>query len=114
VYAATRSTTRRAWRSTWQVTRITVLTLRRNSMRTMSGGARQRHAKRIGLVDAIDDFFELLKVDLPYHESDHVLMVIASLAWSLDAWFRHRVHGADPSRTHAMDPVGHLVARTRR
>lgn len=32
-------------------------------------------AKRIGLVDAIDDALQLLKVHLPYHESDHVLNI---------------------------------------
>jgi hypothetical protein len=30
-------------------------------------------AKKIGLVDAIDDKLHLLKIHLPYHESDHVL-----------------------------------------
>jgi hypothetical protein len=36
-------------------------------------GAFQRLARRIGLVDAIDRRLHLLKVHLPYHESDHVL-----------------------------------------
>ncbi|MHC4550992.1 MAG: IS1380 family transposase [Planctomycetota bacterium] len=36
-------------------------------------GAIHAMAKRIGLVEAIDDVLELLKVHLPYHESDHVL-----------------------------------------
>ena len=30
-------------------------------------------AKRIGLIDAIDDKLHLLQIHLPYHESDHVL-----------------------------------------
>ena len=30
-------------------------------------------AARIGLIDAIDDQLHLLKIHLPYHESDHVL-----------------------------------------
>lgn len=36
-------------------------------------GAIHAMAKRIGLVDGIDGALELLKVHLPYHESDHVL-----------------------------------------
>ncbi len=36
-------------------------------------GAIHAMAKRIGLVEAIDDALKLLKVHLPYHESDHVL-----------------------------------------
>jgi hypothetical protein len=36
-------------------------------------GAVHAMAKRVGLVDAIDESLELLKVHLPYHESDHVL-----------------------------------------
>ncbi|MEX2654238.1 MAG: IS1380 family transposase, partial [Acidimicrobiia bacterium] len=36
-------------------------------------GAVHRMVTRLGLVDAIDDRLELLKVHLPYHESDHVL-----------------------------------------
>ena len=36
-------------------------------------GAIHAMAKRIGLVDAIDDNLSLLKIHLPYHESDHVL-----------------------------------------
>jgi hypothetical protein len=38
-------------------------------------GAIHAMAKRIGLVDAIDEALELLKVHLPYHESDHVLNI---------------------------------------
>jgi hypothetical protein len=34
-----------------------------------------RLAKRVGLVQAIDERLKLLKVHLPYHESDHVLNV---------------------------------------
>jgi len=30
-------------------------------------------AKRLGLVEVIDEALELLKIHLPYHESDHVL-----------------------------------------
>lgn len=36
-------------------------------------GAMHALAERIGLVKAIDESLELLKVHLPYHESDHVL-----------------------------------------
>jgi hypothetical protein len=36
-------------------------------------GAMQRLAQHTGLVDAIDQHVEVLKVHLPYHESDHVL-----------------------------------------
>ena len=32
-----------------------------------------RLVSRLGLVEAIDDSLELLKIHLPYHESDHVL-----------------------------------------
>jgi hypothetical protein len=38
-------------------------------------GAIHAMAKRIGLVDAIDEVLGLLKVHLPYHESDHVLNI---------------------------------------
>ena len=38
-------------------------------------GAMHSMAKRIGLVDAIDESLDLLKVHLPYHESDHVLNI---------------------------------------
>ena len=38
-------------------------------------GAFHVMAKRVGLVDAIDHRLHLLKVHLPYHESDHVLNV---------------------------------------
>jgi len=39
------------------------------------GGLGAMHAmvQRLGLVKEIDDHLELLKVHLPYHESDHVL-----------------------------------------
>ena len=42
-----------------------------------AGGIGAIHAmtKRIGLVDAIDESLKLLKVHLPYHESDHVLNI---------------------------------------
>jgi len=36
-------------------------------------GLMRRLAERTGLVDAIDDKLRLLKIHLPYHESDHVL-----------------------------------------
>jgi hypothetical protein len=42
---------------------------------TSYGGVAAMHrlATRFGLVDAIDDSLHLLKIHLPYHESDHVL-----------------------------------------
>ena len=36
-------------------------------------GAMHRLARHTGLVEAIDRHVEVLKVHLPYHESDHVL-----------------------------------------
>ncbi len=36
-------------------------------------GAMQRLAQHVGLVETIDQHVEVLKVHLPYHESDHVL-----------------------------------------
>jgi hypothetical protein len=36
-------------------------------------GAMHRLAHRVGLIEAIDENLHLLKVHLPYHESDHVL-----------------------------------------
>ena len=36
-------------------------------------GAMHLLARRIGLIDAIDQKLHLLKIHLPYHESDHVL-----------------------------------------
>ncbi|MGH2362147.1 MAG: IS1380 family transposase [bacterium] len=38
-------------------------------------GAMHLLARRVGLVPAIDESLELLKVHLPYHESDHVLNI---------------------------------------
>jgi len=38
-------------------------------------GAIHLLARRVGLIDAIDRDLELLKVHLPYHESDHVLNI---------------------------------------
>ncbi len=40
-----------------------------------SGGIGLMHAlaRRLGLIDALDQRLELLKIHLPYHESDHVL-----------------------------------------
>jgi hypothetical protein len=42
---------------------------------TSYGGVAAMHrlATRFGLVDAINDSLHLLKIHLPYHESDHVL-----------------------------------------
>jgi hypothetical protein len=39
-------------------------------------GAFHLLARRIGLIDAIDDQLHLLKIHLPYHESDHVLNLV--------------------------------------
>lgn len=38
-------------------------------------GAMHHLARRVGLIEAIDRRLHLLKVHLPYHESDHVLNV---------------------------------------
>jgi len=38
-------------------------------------GAMHRLAQHVGLVEAIDQHLEVLKVHLPYHESDHVLTI---------------------------------------
>src|SRR3989442_14001489 len=38
-------------------------------------GAMHLLARRIGLIDAIDRRLHLLKIHLPFHESDHVLNV---------------------------------------
>ena len=48
---------------------------------TAAGGIGAMHllAKKIGLVKAIDQNLHLLKVHLPYHESDHVLNVAYNL-----------------------------------
>jgi len=42
---------------------------------TGCGGIGSMHvlARQLGLIDAIDDRLHLLKIHLPYHESDHVL-----------------------------------------
>jgi hypothetical protein len=42
-------------------------------------GAMHLLAKRVGLVEAIDKRLHLLKVHLPYHESDHVLNIAYNL-----------------------------------
>ena len=42
-------------------------------------GAVHQMACKIGLVDAIDRHLHLLKVHLPYHESDHVLNIAYNL-----------------------------------
>ena len=39
-------------------------------------GAMHRVAQHVGLVEAIDRHVEVLKVHLPYHESDHVLGIV--------------------------------------
>ena len=41
----------------------------------MGGGIGAVHllARRLGLIEAIDQELHVLKVHLPYHESDHVL-----------------------------------------
>ena len=38
-------------------------------------GAMHTMVQRLGLVEEIDQHLELLKIHLPYHESDHVLNV---------------------------------------
>ena len=42
-------------------------------------GAVHLLARRVGLIDAIDRDLHLLKVHLPYHESDHVLNIAYNL-----------------------------------
>ena len=42
-------------------------------------GAMHRLAQHVGLVEAIDQHVEVLKVALPYHESDHVLGIAYNL-----------------------------------
>ena len=42
-------------------------------------GAMHALAKEVGLIDAIDRKLQLLKIHLPYHESDHVLNVAYNL-----------------------------------
>jgi hypothetical protein len=44
---------------------------------TNAGGVAAAHvlAKKLGLVDEIDRTLQLLKVHLPYHESDHVMNI---------------------------------------
>jgi hypothetical protein len=42
-------------------------------------GAMQLVAKKLGLAEAIDGRLELLKIHLPYHESDHVLNIAYNL-----------------------------------
>ena len=46
-----------------------------------SGGIGAMHllARRVGLIEAIDEKLHLLKVHLPYHESDHVLNIAYNL-----------------------------------
>ena len=44
---------------------------------TVHGGIGAMHvlARQLGLIDAIDERLHLLKIHLPYHESDHVLNI---------------------------------------
>lgn len=42
-------------------------------------GLMHRLVRRVGLIEEIDDRLKLLKVHLPYHESDHVLNIAYSL-----------------------------------
>ena len=44
-------------------------------------GAFVELAQRTGLVEEIDDHLHLLKVHLPYHESDHVLNLAFNVSW---------------------------------
>lgn len=46
-----------------------------------AGGLGMMHlvARKLGLVEAIDRSLQLLKVHLPYHESDHVLNIACKL-----------------------------------
>ena len=43
----------------------------------VAGGIGAMHvlARQTGLIDAVDDRLDLLKIHLPYHESDHVLNI---------------------------------------
>ena len=43
------------------------------AFRTAVSGVIHTMARQIGLIDAIDDRLKLLKIHLPFHESDHVL-----------------------------------------
>jgi hypothetical protein len=43
-------------------------------------GALHRLSRRVGLIDDIDSRLHLLKIHLPYHESDHVLNVAYNIA----------------------------------
>jgi len=43
-------------------------------------GALQQLAGKLGLMEAIDERLQLLKVHLPYHESDHVLNIAYNIA----------------------------------
>jgi hypothetical protein len=56
-----------------------------NRTRAISGsgiGAAHLVVKRLGLDQAINDRLDLLKIHLPYHESDHIL----NIAYNLLAW----------------------------
>ncbi len=48
-------------------------------------------ARRTGLIDAIDEKLHLLKVHLPYHESDHVLNIAYNRLMRRHSPGRHRV-----------------------
>jgi hypothetical protein len=49
-------------------------------------GAIHLMARRIGLIDAIDRDLSLLKVHLPYHESDHVLNIAYNILPAAPVW----------------------------
>ena len=52
-----------------------VMEMRRSPTRRFARRYRQAihtMARQIGLIDAIDDRLKLLKIHLPFHESDHV------------------------------------------
>jgi hypothetical protein len=63
---------------------------------TSFGGisAVHRLAVKLGLAETIDDRLELLRVHLPYHESDHVL----NLAYNVLCGGTRPGHRAAPSR----------------
>ena len=55
---------------------------------TAYGGiaAVHRLATKLGLVEEIDEGVELLKVHLPYHESDHVLNLVYNVMCGGTRW----------------------------
>jgi hypothetical protein len=48
--------------------------------------AMHRLVGKLGLVEAVDERLELLKVHLPYHESDHVLNLAYNVPTAAPAW----------------------------